>query len=45
VNPYDNFQFKLDYYMNAYDDDLKLKANSAIEIIGWSDYSVEYLSI
>ena len=30
-----NLTEKLDYYMNAYDDDLFLKANPEIRIVNW----------
>ena len=30
-----NIQAKLDYYASAYDDDFKLKTNSAVSIVGF----------
>lgn len=35
INPNDNFESKLNYYANAYDEDLKLKANPNIKIISY----------
>lgn len=32
INPRVNMESKLEYYLNAYDDDLKLKANPEITI-------------
>jgi hypothetical protein len=39
INPIENAMIKLNYYANAYDDYLKLKANPDIEItnFGWCD--------
>lgn len=36
VNPRINAQVKLDYYAAMYDDELRLKANPAVKIIGIS---------
>lgn len=33
LNPKENFDKKLEYYLNAYDDNLKLKANPDIIIV------------
>lgn len=40
INPYSNFKYKKEYYMNAYDENLCLKNNPEIKIIGAisSDY-------
>lgn len=34
VNPPENLENKLDYYMSSYNDDLKLRAYPAIQIVG-----------
>lgn len=44
INEYPNFEAKLAYYINAYDNDLKLKANSNIAIIGFT-YGETYSQI
>lgn len=36
INPIENFEKKLEYYQNAYTDDLKLKAFNEIKIIGFT---------
>lgn len=36
INKHENCLEKLEYYQNAYDDDLKLNANKSIEIIDFS---------
>ena len=36
INPRINAQVKLDYYAAVYDDELRLKANPAVKIIGIS---------
>lgn len=36
INPRINAQVKLDYYAAMYDDELRLKANPAVKIIGIS---------
>jgi len=36
INPNANFDKKLDYYKNAYNDDLTLKSFNGIKIIGFS---------
>lgn len=33
INPRENFEAKYQYYLNAYDDDMCLKANKAIRIV------------
>lgn len=33
INPKENFQSKLDYYAQAYGEDLRLKANTSIKIV------------
>lgn len=36
INEYENFDSKLDYYKNAYNEDLTLKSFNKIKIIGFS---------
>jgi hypothetical protein len=47
INPIENYAEKLKYYKNAYTDDLKLKANNEIEIVGAyaSDYADDIMLI
>lgn len=35
INPRENFASKLEYYANAYNDDLSLKANPNIKIVNY----------
>ena len=39
INPKENFQSKLDYYAEAYNNDLTLKSNSNIKIINY-DFAI-----
>lgn len=43
INPFNNFEEKLKYYKNAYNDDLTLKTCADIKIVGAnsSDYADE----
>lgn len=36
INPNENFDDKLEYYLTAYNDDLTLKTNNSIAIIGFT---------
>lgn len=36
INPFNNFDAKLDYYKKAYNDDLTLKTFNGIKIIGFT---------
>lgn len=36
INFKENFDAKKEYYENAYDEDLKLKANPSIQIVDWA---------
>lgn len=38
INPSENFDSKLEYYMKAYNDDLTLKACNDISIVGMGRY-------
>ncbi|GLO66237.1 hypothetical protein [Oceanobacillus kimchii] len=35
INPKENFESKLEYYSNAYNEDLTLKSNSNIRIVAY----------
>lgn len=41
INPYDNFDAKLEYYKKAYNDDLTLKAFGGIKIVDFA-YAICY---
>lgn len=49
INPIENVDAKINYYENAYDEDLKLKANKDIQIVNftfafkWSEIRCECL--
>lgn len=47
INPIENYKEKIKYYKNAYTDDLKLKANNEIEIVGAyaSDYPEDIVEL
>lgn len=43
INPKENFEAKIEYYKNAYDEELRLKTNSEVKMI---DYDfVKYVNV